>query len=112
LLEQQRAAARFIGEGFPLRSTDLTLNAILMKSFVQGIETRSKIQPVEGIGIGSAELLVKFEERVRRTHFHIFPSFPYSQRLGVGTECLELLSTFKEWLAMIGKRQRDEPATG
>src|SRR5207249_6803522 len=112
LLEQQWATARFIGEGFPLRATDLTLNTILMKSFVQGIETRAKIQPMQGIGSGACELLVEFEARVHRTHFHIFPPFPYSLRLGVGTKCPELLGTFNEWLAMIGKRKRDEPATG
>ena len=68
LLEQQRATACFIGEGFPLCATDLTLNAILMKSFVQGIETRSKIQPMEGIGIGGLNSLSNsrqgFAERI------------------------------------------------
>jgi hypothetical protein len=105
LLKQQRATARFIGEGFPLRATDLTLNAILMKSFVQSIETRAKVQPMQGIGFGACELLVEFEARSHRTHFHILPPFPYSLYLGVGTECPELLGTFNEWLAMIGKRQ-------
>jgi hypothetical protein len=104
LLEQQQATARFIGKGFPLRAPYPTLNAILMKSFVQSIETRVKIQSMEVVAIGAAKLLVKFEAGVRRTHFHIFLPFPYSQHLDVGTECPKLLGTFNEWLTMIGKR--------
>ncbi len=72
-----------------------------MKSFPQRIETLAKIQLMEGIDIAADELFVKFETRVRRTHFYIFPSFAYSQHFNMGTECTELLSTFNEWLAMI-----------
>jgi hypothetical protein len=83
-----------------------------MKSFAQGIETRPKIHPMEGIGIGGTEVLVKFEEGVRRTHFDIFLPFSYSQRLGVGTERPELLGIFNERLTVIRKGQRHKPVTG
>ena len=112
LLEQQRTTARFIGEGFPLGATDLTLNAILMKSFVQGIEARPQIHPMEGIGIGADEVLIKFEAGVRRTHFKKFSPFPYSQRFGMGTERPELFGIFNEGLTVIGKGQRHKPVAG
>jgi hypothetical protein len=111
-MEQQRAPARLIGEGFPLGATNLSLNAIPMKPFAQGIETRPKIHPMEGIGIGRTEVLVKCEARIRRTHFDIFMPFPYSQRLSLGTERSELIGIFNERLTMIGKRQRHKPVTG
>jgi hypothetical protein len=104
--------ARFMGEGFPLGAADLTLNAIPMKSFAQGIETRPKIQPMEDIGIGRIEVPVKCEARISRTHFDIFQPFPYSQRLGISTERSELLGIFNERLTVIGKGQRHKPVAG
>jgi hypothetical protein len=67
---------------------------------------------MEGIGIGAAEVLAKFKAGVRRTHFHIFQPFPYSQRFGVGTERPELLGIFNERLTVIRKRQRHKPVAG
>jgi hypothetical protein len=104
--------ARLIGEGFPLGAADLTLNAILVKFFVQVIETRPKIQPMEGIAIGADKVLVEFEARVRRTDFHIFLPFPYSQFLGVSTKRHELFGIFNERFTVIRKWQRHKPVTG
>jgi hypothetical protein len=104
--------ARLIGEGFSLGAADLTLNAIPMKSFAQSIETRPKIHPMEGIGIGRTEVLVKCEARISRTYFDIFMPFTYSQRFGVSTERPELFGIFNERLTVIGKGQRHKPVTG
>jgi hypothetical protein len=75
LLEQQRATARFIGEGFPLRPTDLSLDAILMKSLMQRIETGVEIKPMEMVRSGTAEVAVEIQEGIRGSYFHIFPPF-------------------------------------
>jgi hypothetical protein len=83
-----------------------------MKSFAQGIETRPKIHPMEGVGICRTEVLVKCEARIRRTQFDIFMPFPYSQRLDVGTERPELLGIFNERFTVIRKGQRHKPVTG
>jgi hypothetical protein len=111
-MEQQRAPARLIGEGFPLGAADLSLNAIPMKPFAQGIETRPKIHPMEGIGISRIEVLVKCETRISRTHFNIFMSFAYSQGLGVSTKRPELFGIFNERLTVIGKGQRHKSVAG
>jgi hypothetical protein len=104
--------ALLIGEGFPLGAADLALNAIPMKSFAQSIETRPKIQPMEAIGIGRAEVLVKYEARIRRTYFDIFMPFAYSQRFGVSTKSPELFGIFNERLTVIRKGQRHKPVAG
>ena len=113
LLEQQRATACFIGEGFPLRAADLPLNAILMKSFVQGIETRPKIQPMEGIGIGASRSSLSnsrqgFAERIS-TYFR--PSLTLNDSAWAQS-ALNCSASFNERLAVIGKGQRHEPAAG
>src|SRR5213593_3498795 len=75
LLNQRFAAARFIGECFPLRTADLPLDAILVKPLIQRVETGSKIEPVQIIGRGSAEAASKSQEGVRRPYFHKLPPF-------------------------------------
>jgi hypothetical protein len=79
---------------------------------VQRIETRPKIQPMEGIGIGRTEVLVKCEARISRTHFDIFMPFAYSQRFGVSTKRPELFGIFNERLTVIRKWQRHKPVAG
>jgi hypothetical protein len=83
-----------------------------MKSSAQGIETRPKIHPMEGIGIGRIEVLVKCEARISRTHFDIFMSFAYSQGFGMSTKRPELFGIFNKRLTVIGKGQRHKPVTG
>ena len=80
--------ARFIGERFTLRSTEISLNAILMKSLIHGVETRSKIKLME-IGCGAAEVAGKIQERIRGHDFHILPSFLLFQQLDTDTKLSE-----------------------
>ncbi len=76
LLNQRRATTCFIGERFSLRTADLPLDAILVKSLIQRIETGPKIEPVQTIGRGSTKAAIKVQEGVRRPYFDILPPLP------------------------------------